>query len=59
MTKDQATALRERLLTHRTQLIEHATRQSEVDPNSLSWIHTLAHVQLALAALDDETGRVA
>ena len=54
MTEYQAVTLREKLLDHRARLLNFAARQVEVDPNSFGWITMLAHVHLALAALDGE-----
>ena len=55
MTKDEATALREKLLAHRARLLDHAAQQAEADPNSLGWLRMLGDVQSALAALEGET----
>ncbi len=54
MTKDQATALREKLLAHRARLLDHAAQQADVDPLSWSWLRMLGDAQAALAAVDEE-----
>ena len=55
MTEDQETALREKLLSHRARLLDHAVQQVEADPHSWGWLRMLADVQAALAALEEET----
>ena len=56
MTKDQATALREKLLARRARLLDHAVQQVEADPHSWGWLHMLGDVQCAIMALDETTG---
>ena len=58
MTEDQAASLREKLLAHRAQLLDHAAQQVDVDPHSFGWITMLGSVQNALNAIDDERDRV-
>ncbi len=55
MTKDQAMALRERLLAHRAWLLDFAAQQSEADPHSWGWLSMLGDVQAALKAVEEET----
>ena len=57
MTENQLTALRENLIAHRTRLLDHAVQQADVDPNSWGWLNMLGNVQLALAALEETTGK--
>ena len=57
MTKDQATALREKLLAHRARMLDHAVQQVEADPNSWSWLRMVADVQSALTAVEEATGK--
>ena len=51
MTKNQAMALRVKLLALRTRLLDHAVRQVEGEP-SWDWLSMVADVQLALHALE-------
>ncbi len=55
MTKDQATALRARLLAHRDRLLDHAAQQINADPNSWGWLRMLADVPAAITAVEEET----
>ena len=55
MTKDQATALREKLLAHRARLLNFAAQQIDADPNSWSWLRMVADVQAAITAIEEET----
>ena len=57
MTENQALMLREKLLAHRARLLDHAAQQAEADPNSWGWLRMIGDVQLALAALEETTGR--
>ncbi len=56
MTKDQATALREKLLARRARLLDHAAQQINADPNSWGWLRMLGDVQSVITALDETTG---
>ena len=55
MTKDQATALREKLLARRARLLDHAVQQVEAAPNSWSWLRMVADVQAVITAVEEET----
>ncbi len=57
MTADQATALREKLLAMRTQLLDYATQQAEVNPPSPGWLSMVADVQAALKAVEEAAGQ--
>ncbi len=59
ITAAEAEALRDKLLTHRARLLDHAAQQVDADPNSLGWLRMVADVQLALHALEEATGRPA
>jgi len=52
MTKDQATALREKLLARRARLLDHAVQQVEAVPPSWDWLRMLGDVQAALTAVE-------
>jgi len=52
MTENQATSLREKLMDHRTRLLEFAAQQVDVDSDSWGWLAMLGDVQLALDALE-------
>ena len=59
MTKDQAKALREKLLARRARLLDFAVQQANVDPASWDWLHMVADVQGAITAIDETTGKLA
>ena len=54
MTENATTVLRDKLLTHRALLLDHAAQQADVDPLSWSWLRMLGDAQAALAAVDEE-----
>ncbi len=56
MNENQLTALREKLLSHRARLLDHAAQQSDADPNSWGWLRMLGDVQSAITALEAAMG---
>ncbi len=57
ITAAEAEALRDKLLTHRARLLDHAAQQADAGPLSLGWLHMVADVQAALTALEEATGK--
>ncbi len=55
MTENQATSLREKLLAHRSRLLDFGVQQLDAGPPSWDWLHMVAKVQAALTAIEEET----